>query len=99
MDSGRGLPAFELTKELAVKYIYQRTRNPMALGFCLICIAMGLFAGSTFFTLWSLTVVIPAVILYLKYFEECELGIRFGPSYEEYKKRVPFLFPSFRNIS
>jgi len=29
----------------------------------------------------------------LLYFEELELSLRLGPSYLEYKRRVPFLLP------
>jgi protein-S-isoprenylcysteine O-methyltransferase Ste14 len=32
-------------------------------------------------------------MLFLKYFEEKELELRFGDSYLEYKKSVPFLVP------
>jgi len=32
-------------------------------------------------------------VFYLKYFEEHELALRMGPSYLEYKQRVPFLLP------
>lgn len=96
---GKGLPGFILSQELASLNIYAYTRNPMSLGFYLACAAIGPFAGSTFFTLWSLTVIIPAHICFLKFFEERELEARFGQPYIEYKKRVPFLIPSFRNIS
>ena len=41
-------------------------------------------------------VLISAHIFYLKYFEELELILRFGKSYIEYKKRVPFLIPQIR---
>jgi len=37
--------------------------------------------------------IIPAHILFLKFFEELELELRFGSSYLEYKRRVPFLIP------
>ena len=96
LDRGEGLPAFELTKKLAAKDIYKHTRNPMALGFNLVCTATGLVAGSLFFTLFSLIAVLPAIIFFLKYFEERELEIRFGQSYVEYKQRAPFLIPNFR---
>jgi protein-S-isoprenylcysteine O-methyltransferase Ste14 len=98
LDRGQGLPAFELTKKLAAKDIYKRTRNPMALGFNLICSATGLVTGSLFFTLFSLIAVLPAIIFFLKYFEESELEIRFGQPYREYKKKVPFLIPRFLRI-
>lgn len=96
---GKGLPGFFLSQELASVNIYAYTRNPMSLGFYLTCTSIGLFAGSTFFTLWSLIVLIPAHICFLKFFEERELESRFGQPYIEYKKRVPFLIPNFRNIS
>lgn len=98
LDRGQGLPAFELSKKLAEKYLYERTRNPMSLGFYLMCIGMGLLAGSTFFTLWSLLAFIPVHVFFLKYFEERELEIRFGQSYVAYKQRVPFLIPRFGGI-
>ncbi len=97
LDRGEGLPAFELTKKLAAKDIYEYTRNPMALGFNLLCISIGLVAGSTFFTLFTMVIVLPSIIVFLKFFEECELEIRFGQPYREYRQRVPFLLPNFRN--
>ena len=99
LDRGQGLPAFVLSKKLASKDIYKYTRNPMSFGFYLMCIALGLLAGSSFFTLWSLFVVIPAHITFLKYFEERELEVRFGQPYKEYKQRVPFLIPKFGKVS
>jgi protein-S-isoprenylcysteine O-methyltransferase Ste14 len=99
MDRGEGLFAFELTKKLAAKDIYKRTRNPMSLGFYLICIGLSLIGGSTFFILWSLIMLIPVHVFFLKYFEECELEIRFGEPYREYKQKVPFLIPRLRNVS
>ena len=38
---------------------------------------------------------LPAHLFFLKYFEEKELELRFGESYQEYKQQVPFLFPRF----
>lgn len=99
LDGGGGLPAFELTKKLAAKDLYKRTRNPMSLGFYLMCIGMGLLGGSTFFILWSLIVLIPVHVFFLKYFEERELEIRFGEPYREYRRKVPFLIPNFRKSS
>jgi protein-S-isoprenylcysteine O-methyltransferase Ste14 len=99
LEHGRGLPGFILSQELASVNIYAYIRNPMSLGFYLTCTAIGLITGSTFFTLWSLTVIIPAHICFLKFFEERELESRFGRPYIEYKKRVPFLIPKYRDIS
>jgi protein-S-isoprenylcysteine O-methyltransferase Ste14 len=36
------------------------------------------------------------VLIYIKLIEEKELEERFGSEYVEYKKRTPFLIPSFR---
>ena len=99
IEKGHGQAAFFLTKNVVNGYVYKLTRNPMSLGFYAGCLALGLLAGSTYFTLWMLIEVIPAHIFYLKIFEERELELRFGSSYMEYRKKVPFLIPNFRNIS
>ena len=92
---GSGANAFRLTKRIVADDIYKRTRNPMSLGFYLWTLAIGLCSGSTFITLVVLLGWIPAHIFFLKYFEELELELRFGESYLEYKKSVPFLIPNF----
>lgn len=94
---GSGANAFILTKRVVDADIYKRTRNPMSLGFYLLALGTAFITGSTFATLVVAFAVIPAHILFLKYFEEKELELRFGESYLEYKKRVPFLIPWFSN--
>lgn len=90
---GSGANAFRLTKQIVSDDIYKRTRNPMSLGFYLFALALGFVSGSTFVTLAVVIGLIPAHIFFLKYFEELELELRFGTSYLEYKKSVPFLIP------
>jgi protein-S-isoprenylcysteine O-methyltransferase Ste14 len=90
---GVGGNAFWLTRRLVVGGIYKRVRNPMSLGLYLGAVGIGLLVGSTYMTLGALLVVIPVHVFYLKYSEEYELELRIGPSYVEYKQRVPFLFP------
>lgn len=92
---GSGANAFRLTKRIVAENVYKRTRNPMSLGFYLWMLAVGLGSGSTFLTLAVLLGIIPAHIFFLKFFEELELELRFGTSYLEYKKNVPFLIPKF----
>jgi protein-S-isoprenylcysteine O-methyltransferase Ste14 len=92
---GSGAPAFKLTKQIVEGDVYRRVRNPMSLGWYLICIGISLMAGSTYLTLYFLLGHIPAHTFYLKYFEEAELEIRFGQSYLQYKQKVPFLIPRF----
>lgn len=90
---GDGAGAFWLTKRLVAGSVYERTRNPMALGLYFAAVGIGLLVGSTYMTLAALLVVIPAHVFYLKYFEEYELELRMGAPYVEYKQRVPFLLP------
>jgi protein-S-isoprenylcysteine O-methyltransferase Ste14 len=90
---GHGANAFRLTTRLAAGDIYQRTRNPMSLGYYMCCISAGLLAGSTTITVFALMAVIPAHLLYLIFFEELEVGLRLGPAYFVYKQNVPFLIP------
>jgi len=94
---GSGANAFRLTKRIVAEDIYKRTRNPMSLGFYLLALAAGFISGSTFVTLAVVLGLIPSHIFFLKYFEELELALRFGESYLEYKKDVPFLLPKFKS--
>ena len=96
---GSGANAFRLTKQIVADDIYKRTRNPMSLGYYLCALALGFGSGSTFITLAVVFGLIPSHIFFLKYFEELELELRFGESYLEYKKRIPFLIPSFKKVS
>jgi protein-S-isoprenylcysteine O-methyltransferase Ste14 len=90
---GNGANAFRLTTRLVATDIYQRTRNPMSLGYYLSCLAIGLLAGSTTVTVGALIAIIPAHLLFLIYFEELELELRLGQAYLDYKQSVPFMVP------
>jgi protein-S-isoprenylcysteine O-methyltransferase Ste14 len=93
MKMGRGAAAFLLTERLVGEGIYGWTRNPMSLGFYAACLGIGMVARSFAVTLGVLLIVIPVHAFNLKYFEERELELRYGQSYLEYKRRVPFLIP------
>jgi protein-S-isoprenylcysteine O-methyltransferase Ste14 len=90
---GSGTNAFILTKRVVNDEIYKRTRNPMSLGFYMLALSTGFISGSTFATLAVVFGIIPSHLLFIKYFEEKELELRFGESYLEYRKNVPFLIP------
>lgn len=94
-DSGSGANAFRLTRRIVERDVYRYTRNPMSLGYYLYSLSMGFIAGSTLVTLVVLLGIIPAHLFFLKFFEERELDLRFGESYERYKQEVPFLIPKF----
>jgi protein-S-isoprenylcysteine O-methyltransferase Ste14 len=92
-NQGNGANAFRLTKTVVEADIYQRTRNPMSLGYYLWSLGLGLISSSTLVTLVVLLGFIPAHIFFLKFFEELELELRFGEPYKQYKDKVPFLIP------
>lgn len=90
---GRGAMAFKFSKSVVVSGVYDQLRNPMALGYYLMLLGVGLMAHSSYFFFFNLFIVIPSHIFYIKYFEEFEVELRLGESYIEYKKQTPFLIP------
>lgn len=92
---GSGTNAFRLTKRIVEADIYQFTRNPMSLGYYLFALGVGFISGSTLLTLYVLFGLVPAHLFFLRFFEELELELRLGESYEVYKQKTPFLFPRF----
>jgi protein-S-isoprenylcysteine O-methyltransferase Ste14 len=91
---GLGAPfAIALSRELAMDWLYAWTRNPMVLSALAFLIAVGLWLRSTLFVLWAIAAVIPAVLVFLKVYEERELEIRFGEAYRNYKAKTPMLWP------
>lgn len=96
---GNGANAFRLTSTVVVDRIYGMTRNPMSLGFYLWLTSIGLMTGSTAFTLLVLLAIVPAHLTFLLGFEAHELPLRLGPSYEEYRRRTPFLLPRLRGTA
>jgi protein-S-isoprenylcysteine O-methyltransferase Ste14 len=91
---GFGAPFFiVLSRKLAADWLYSRTRNPMALAGLAFFLSLGIWFQSTLFVLWVLLLFAPALLFFVKVYEERELEIRFGASYLEYKSRTPMLFP------
>jgi protein-S-isoprenylcysteine O-methyltransferase Ste14 len=91
---GLGAPfAIALSRRLATDWMYAWTRNPMVLSLLAFLLSVGLWLRSLGFVLWVLAFVGPVMLAFLKWFEERELEIRFGPSYLDYRARTPMLFP------
>lgn len=91
---GVGAPfAVALSRKLAVDWLYAWTRNPMVLAALAFGVSLGIWFQSVLFVLWILILVAPALLFFVKVYEERELEIRFGASYLEYKSRTPMLFP------
>jgi protein-S-isoprenylcysteine O-methyltransferase Ste14 len=91
---GAGAPfGIALSRRLAVDWMYGWTRNPMVLATLAFLVALGLWLQSAYFVLWALLLVSPALLFYVKFFEERELEIRFGEPYRQYRARTPMLIP------
>ena len=91
---GFGAPFFiVLSRKLASDWMYTWTRNPMVLTVLFFSLSLGIWFQSAFFVLWVLILFSPALLFFVKVYEERELEIRFGTSYKEYKSKTPFLFP------
>jgi protein-S-isoprenylcysteine O-methyltransferase Ste14 len=91
---GFGAPFFiALSKKLAADWMYAWTRNPMVLAGLAFFLSLGIWFQSALFVLWVLILFAPALIFFVKVYEERELELRFGASYQDYKSRTPMLFP------
>jgi protein-S-isoprenylcysteine O-methyltransferase Ste14 len=91
---GLGAPFFiALSRKLAADWMYGWTRNPMVLAGLAVLLSLGIWFQSVPFVLWVLILFAPALLIFVKVFEERELEIRFGGPYLEYKSRTPMLFP------
>lgn len=91
---GYGAPFFiALSQKVAVDWLYAWTRNPMVLAGLALLLSTGIWFQSGMFFLWALLLFTPALLYFVKVYEERELEIRFGASYLDYKTRTPMLFP------
>lgn len=90
---GLGAPFFiALSRKVATDWLYAWTRNPMALAGLALLVSLGIWFQSVLFVLWALFLFLPALLFFMKVYEERELEIRFGVSYLDYKSRTPMLF-------
>jgi len=91
---GFGAPFFiVLSRKLAADWMYAWTRNPMVLAGLSFFLSLGIWFQSSLFVLWVLILFAPALLFFVKVYEERELEFRFGASYQEYKSKTPMLFP------
>ncbi|MGD0993052.1 MAG: isoprenylcysteine carboxylmethyltransferase family protein [Gemmatimonadales bacterium] len=91
---GFGAPFFiALSRKLAADWLYAWTRNPMVLAALSWFVSLGIWFQSALFVLWVVILLAPALLCFVKVYEERELEIRFGASYLEYKSRTPMLIP------
>jgi len=90
---GFGAPGIALSRKLAADWLYAWTRNPMVLAGLALFLSLGIWFQSVLFVLWVLIMFTPAVLFFVKVYEERELEIRFGKAYREYKAKTSFLWP------
>lgn len=93
---GHGAPALKLTCAVVASGLYAVVRNPMALGFYLGCLGGAILSGSTYVVFYTCLGIIPVHLFNLRFFEEVELTLRYGESYERYRESTPFLIPRLR---
>jgi len=88
---GLGLPfAAAQSRKVATHWLYSRCRNPMGFYGLLCAIAGAVWLQSLHALLWTILWLAPAWILFVRFYEERELEIRFGESYLQYKAQTPF---------
>jgi protein-S-isoprenylcysteine O-methyltransferase Ste14 len=88
---GLGLPfAAAQSRKVATHWLYSRCRNPMGFYGLLCVIAGAVWLQSLHALLWTILWLAPAWILFVRFYEERELEIRFGEPYLQYKARTPF---------
>jgi len=94
---GLGAPfAIALSKKIANRWLYSRTRNPMVLGTLLFAVVLGFWLQSLHVVLWAAAWLSPALLIFVRIYEERELELRFGAPYLDYKRQTPFLWPRVR---
>jgi protein-S-isoprenylcysteine O-methyltransferase Ste14 len=96
LAQGRGTPApIDPPKELVATGFYRYVRNPMYVG--ILATIIGHFL---WFEHWSLLIYAIVVFLafntFVTYYEEPTLKNKFGPTYEDYLKKVPRWIPKFK---
>jgi len=88
---GLGLPfAAKESSRLVTGWLYKHCRNPMGLFSILFVAAAALWLQSLHALVWAVLWFAPAWVLFVKFYEERELEVRYGKPYLEYKSRTPF---------
>ena len=90
---GRGTPApFDAPREFVAVGPYKYVRNPMYIGALIVLFGFGLYLHSFSVLLLPFAVFL-LVHLFVVLYEEPNLRGRFGPSYEDYCRRVSRWIP------
>jgi protein-S-isoprenylcysteine O-methyltransferase Ste14 len=77
---------------LVARGVYRHVRNPMISGVIAILLGESLALGSHPLAIWA-AIVIGVNALYIPLLEEPQLELRFGESYQAYRRHVPRWLP------
>ena len=92
---GDGTPGpWRPVSNLVINGPYCYVRNPMILGVVNLILFESALIAFLPLLLWAIVFFVGNII-YFRTFEEKELVKRFGADYENYKNKVPMLFPKF----
>ena len=93
VSEGRGTPApVAPTEALVVGGLYRYVANPMYVAVASMIGGQALLFRSPGTAVWLL-VFLAAVVTFVKGYEEPQLGIQFGDSYDRYRRSVPGWWP------
>ena len=93
----KGTPVpFNPPPRLITTGLYSYIRNPMLLGLFIFLFGLGTLLGSLSLIFIFTPLFILINIVYIKAVEEKEMEKKFGPKYQEYKKRVPMFIPKLK---
>ena len=92
-DYGKGTPAPWAPPKILIEIgLYKYVRNPMMLGVWCVLLGETVFFLSVGLFLWFLIFVAGSLVI-IPFWEEVDLGRRFGKPYLQYKKQVPRWVP------
>jgi protein-S-isoprenylcysteine O-methyltransferase Ste14 len=95
IGDGTPLPFVAKTTRLVVVGPYRVVRNPMMWAFGAILAGIALWLGSV--GLWmGLAVFAVFILLFVRFYEERDMELRFGEEYRTYCRQVPRWWPRFR---
>ena len=90
---GIGTPApIAPTAHLVVGGLYRYVRNPMYLAVLAVIVGQALILSSAALWVYAL-VVAAAFVTFVKAYEEPTLLAKYGPAYDDYRRRVPGWIP------
>lgn len=88
---------FRQTLFLVDKYIYRFVRHPISWGYIVFWLGIGVHRGNTGF-IAGMTAVAVLMFLYVLLIEDPGLKRRFGTRFTEYRRHVPLLSPSWKEL-